>query len=85
MALSGRPTGLSVSPSWMAEGNSNLSNFGKDISCAGDVNKDGYSDIIIGAYGYDQGSSSFDNGRAYLYLGSQNGLQLLYDQNEFLL
>jgi hypothetical protein len=38
--------------------------FGYGISSAGDVNGDGYSDVIIGSYGY--GTST---GRAYIYYG----------------
>jgi len=38
--------------------------FGKSVSTAGDVNGDGYSDVIVGAYGY----SSY-TGRTYIYFG----------------
>jgi hypothetical protein len=44
--------------------------FGRDVSGAGDVNGDGYDDVIISAYGY----SSY-TGRAYVYYGSSSGLQ----------
>lgn len=37
---------------------------GTSVSCAGDVNGDGYDDVIVGAYGY----SSF-TGRAYICYG----------------
>ncbi|MBK9225917.1 MAG: FG-GAP repeat protein [Ignavibacteria bacterium] len=38
--------------------------FGEPVSSAGDVNGDGYSDVIVGAAGYMQGI-----GRAYIYFG----------------
>ena len=38
--------------------------FGLAVSNAGDVNNDGYDDVIIGAYGY-----GTDKGRAYVYYG----------------
>jgi len=38
--------------------------FGRSVSCAGDVNGDGFSDVIVGAFGYD----SF-TGRVYIYFG----------------
>ncbi|MBC6608080.1 FG-GAP repeat protein [Hymenobacter sp. BT188] len=43
--------------------------FGLDIASAGDVDKDGYADVLIGAYG-----SEGNKGRAYLYHGSSSGL-----------
>jgi hypothetical protein len=38
--------------------------FGTSVSTAGDVNGDGYADVIVGAYGYNSGI-----GRAYIYYG----------------
>lgn len=43
--------------------------FGGVISSAGDVNDDGYDDVIIGSPSYPGGWLS---GRAYIYFGSQN-------------
>ena len=42
-------------------------NFGISVSTAGDVNGDGYSDVIAGATGNDAGGSNA--GRAYVYFG----------------
>jgi hypothetical protein len=45
--------------------------FGFDVECAGDVNGDGYSDIIIGAQKTSAGQA--EEGRAYLFYGSEDG------------
>jgi len=42
-------------------------NFGTSVSTAGDVNGDGYSDVIVGASANDAGGSNA--GRAYVYFG----------------
>ena len=42
--------------------------FGNSVSTTGDVNRDGYSDVIVGAPGNDAGGTVA--GRAYLYLSS---------------
>jgi len=46
--------------------------FGAAVACAGDVNGDGYSDVIVGAYFYDNGQT--DEGAAFLYHGSSTGI-----------
>jgi len=45
--------------------------FGQSAACAGDVNGDGLSDLIVGADYNDAGG--LDAGRAYLYLNSLTG------------
>jgi len=44
--------------------------FGTSVSCVGDMNNDGYDDMIVGAYGNDAGGTNA--GRAYIYLGGTN-------------
>ena len=71
----GSATGLSTIPAWVATGDENQAYFGFALGTAGDVNGDGYSDVVIGAYGHDSGGgASAERGRAYLYLGSASGL-----------
>jgi len=41
--------------------------FGNSVSSAGDVNGDGYADVIVGALGY-----SLSIGRAYVYFGGSS-------------
>jgi hypothetical protein len=48
-------------------GNTSGDILGNSVSTAGDVNSDGYSDVIVGAYGY-----SSQTGRAYLFYGGMN-------------
>ena len=46
--------------------------FGSSVARAGDVNGDGYDDVIVGAYGMDNGL--FDEGAAFVFLGGPNGI-----------
>ncbi|MBL8008671.1 MAG: FG-GAP repeat protein, partial [Ignavibacteria bacterium] len=56
-----------TSESWTAEGNQDYADFGSSVSSAGDVNGDGYSDVIVGLSGYDNGQT--DEGTAFVYYG----------------
>jgi len=64
--------GLSPSAAWFADGNQASARFGTSVASAGDVNGDGYGDVIIGSDGYDNGET--DEGAAFVYLGTANGL-----------
>ena len=50
------------------------SNFGWSVSTAGDVNGDGFSDIVIGAPDYSNGQAG--EGVAFVYHGSETGLMV---------
>ncbi|MFL7790658.1 MAG: Calx-beta domain-containing protein [Anaerolineae bacterium] len=68
----GSASGLSTTPDWTAESDQDYAYFSGRVGTAGDVNGDGYDDVIIGAGGYDNGEA--DEGRAYVYHGSSSGL-----------
>ena len=70
----GSVSGLSASPNNTPD-DADQANafFGISVAAAGDVNGDGYSDVIIGANQYTDGANT-QEGRAFLYLGSSTGL-----------
>jgi hypothetical protein len=61
--------GLSDAPEWTIVGGQSLAQFGYSVGTAGDVNGDGYSDVIIGAPFGDT-----NQGMAIVYEGSSSGL-----------
>jgi len=63
---------ITTSPLWTAEGDQTEAIYGFSVASAGDVNNDGYSDVIIGAPYYDNGQ--LNEGRAFVYYGSSVGL-----------
>ncbi len=63
--------GLAATPAWSAQGNQEGAGFGFTVSTAGDVNGDGYSDLIIGAPTYND--TQADEGGAFVYLGNGGG------------
>ncbi len=71
----GSVTGLRTISGWTAVGEKNGS-FGRSVSAAGDVNGDGYDDIIIGDnwFGNFNGNAASSQGKAYVYHGSATGL-----------
>ena len=73
----GGATGLSATADWTAEGDQFVAKFGNSVGPAGDVNDDGYADVIVGAETYDNGESN--EGRAFVYHGSETGLSAIAD------
>ncbi len=59
---------MNNTPDFIMTGEGISNSFSFSTASAGDVNGDGYSDIIAGAYGY-----SSSTGKAYLYMYGMNG------------
>jgi hypothetical protein len=48
-------------------------NFGNSVRAAGDVNGDGFDDVIVGAYYHNGGAGSSNSGIAYVLFGKSSG------------
>ncbi len=57
---------------WTARSNQSYTDLGWSVGTAGDVNGDGYSDVIVGAQQYDNVENN--EGAAFVWYGSQAGL-----------
>jgi hypothetical protein len=62
------------SANWMAEGDQEYAGFGISVAAAGDVNRDGYDDVVVGAYRFTADQS--EEGAAFVFHGSEAGLRL---------
>jgi hypothetical protein len=69
----GSPAGLNTAPDWIGQADQAEAWYGRRLSRAGDVNADGYSDVVIAAPNYDTGNP--DGGKVFIYLGSLAGLE----------
>lgn len=72
-------SGLTGDTLWVFTGDSNFANYGFPVAGAGDVDNDGFDDVIIGAAAY--GPSGTGAGHAYVYSG-QTGAELYNLQGE---
>jgi hypothetical protein len=72
----GAQSGLSSSANWVADGDQAYASFGYAVGTVGDVNGDGYSDVIVGAYQFDHGDwpRDYNEGAAFVWYGSAAGL-----------
>ncbi|CAG5069244.1 hypothetical protein DYBT9623_01980 [Dyadobacter sp. CECT 9623] len=68
----GNSAGINMAGGVMLESDQKEARFGAFASSAGDINKDGFSDIIVGAHMYDKGQTN--EGAAFVYYGSAQGI-----------
>src|SRR6185503_15486583 len=64
----GSAAGLAPGSSWVTEGNQFQSLYGWCVAGAGDVNGDGFGEVLVGSHLYYNGTS--DEGMAFLFSGS---------------
>ncbi len=69
----GSADGMHGTSAWDDNGSVAGELFGNSVSTAGDVNGDGYSDLIVGAPGYYTEAGSLDWGIVYVYHGGPDG------------
>ena len=65
--------GLALTPAWVTGGRQSGESYGGSVTGAGDINKDGYADLAVGAYRYKNDDSTPDEGAVFVYYGSPNG------------
>lgn len=71
----GSPAGIQATPALTLTGEQPLDGFGYSVDGAGDVNGDGFDDVVIGAWQNDDGGSQA--GKLYVYYGSAAGVSPL--------
>ncbi len=62
---------VATSPAWISPTGDREAHLGSSVAGGGDVNRDGYDDVLVGAEGYYGLSST----QAYLFYGTRNGLE----------
>ena len=68
----GSASGLSTTANWRAERNQAHAVFGTSVASAGDVNGDGYRELVIGAPWFDAAGND-ESGAAVVYPGGAAG------------
>jgi hypothetical protein len=71
--------GLQSEPAWVIPGGQEGARFGRAVAGAGDVDHDGFADILVGAPNFTHDEDLLQAGAAFLYLGSGDGPSLSAD------
>lgn len=71
----GGPDGLSTEPGWVTYGAHDSAGYGKCVSIKGDVNNDGYADVLIGSHQHK--NTKIYEGKVLLFLGGPDGLDTI--------
>ena len=71
-SASGIASGSPATAAAVLESNQASAGLGGSVASAGDVNGDGYADVIVGAPYYDNGE--LNEGTAFVFLGSASGI-----------
>ena len=69
---------MSPTDGFIIQGDAAQDRAGNSVSSAGDINGDGFADILVGAWGGDNGGS--DAGEAYVIFGSGSGFSNIAPQ-----
>lgn len=79
----GGPGGPDTTADWSRTGGQTASDFGYSVAGLGDVNGDGYNDVLIGSPQYDPGIINTNHGKVSCFLGSATGLSSSPDWEYF--
>jgi hypothetical protein len=71
-SAAGIASGLVTSADTLLQANLEMAQMGWSVAGAGDVNADGYDDVIVGAFAYDAGNDN--EGAAFVFHGSATGI-----------
>ncbi len=74
MLFLGSRSGIATEPDWVFAGGQPGEELGVSVSSAGDVDADGYDDVVIGAWNFD-GRVGQDCGRVLWFRGGPDGLE----------
>ncbi len=70
-------TTLSAEPDWQFESDQANAELGRSVAHVGDLNGDGYADLVVAAPRFDSGQN--DEGRLWAYYGGPDGLGETWD------
>ncbi len=68
----GSKTGVATVPTLVLQGEQSKGEFGRTL-IAGDINSDGYADVIVGSHGFNAGEGTHQ-GKVFIYLGGPKGI-----------